>query len=84
LFHADECYRPTAHPKILQAEARAVVAERITAAIERLRAAVASYDLEELAMVLRDSVPEFSPAEPMREATNANIVAFPARHARKV
>jgi FlaA1/EpsC-like NDP-sugar epimerase len=84
LFHADECYRPTAHPKILQAEARAVVAERIIAAIERLRAAVASYDLEELAMVLRDSVPEFSPAEPMREVTNANIVAFPARHARKV
>jgi FlaA1/EpsC-like NDP-sugar epimerase len=84
LFHADECYRPTSHPKILQAEARAIVAERIAACIERLRDAVARYDLDELAIVLRDSVPEFSPAEPMREVANANIVAFPARHARKV
>jgi FlaA1/EpsC-like NDP-sugar epimerase len=84
LFHADECYRPTSHPKILQAEARTIVAERIAACIERLRDAVARYDLDELAMVLRDSVPEFSPAEPMREVANANIVAFPARHARKV
>jgi FlaA1/EpsC-like NDP-sugar epimerase len=84
LFHADECYRPTSHPKILQAEARAVVAERIAACLERLRGGVARYDLDELAIVLRDSVPEFSPAEPMREVANANIVAFPARHARKV
>ncbi len=84
LFHADECYRPTSHPKILQAEARAVVAERIAACVERLRAGVARYDLDELAVVLRDSVPEFSPAEPMREVANANIVAFPTRHARKV
>jgi len=84
LFHADECYRPTSHPKILQAEARAIVAERIAACIERLRDGVARYDLDELAIVLRDSVPEFSPAEPMREVANANIVAFPARHARKV
>src|SRR3546814_4481262 len=28
LFHADERYRPTAHPKILQAEAREVVVDR--------------------------------------------------------
>jgi FlaA1/EpsC-like NDP-sugar epimerase len=84
LFHADECYRPTSHPKILQAEARAIVAERIAACIDRLRDGVARYDLDELAIVLRDSVPEFSPAEPMREVANANIVAFPARHARKV
>jgi FlaA1/EpsC-like NDP-sugar epimerase len=84
LFHADECYRPTSHPKILQAEARAIVTERIAACIERLRGAVARYDLDELASILRDSVPEFSPAEPMREVANANIVAFPARHARKI
>ena len=52
LFHADERYRPTAHPKILQAEARAVVAEKISAATSRLRDAVARYDLDELATIL--------------------------------
>jgi FlaA1/EpsC-like NDP-sugar epimerase len=84
LFHADERYRPTVHPKILQAEARLVVAERIAVASDRLRAAVARYDLEEMATLLRDAVPEFAPADPVREAASATVVAFPARHSRKV
>ena len=58
LFHADERYRPTAHPKILQAEARAVVVEKISAATSRLRDAVGRYDLEELATILCEAVPE--------------------------
>ncbi|HEY0309895.1 MAG TPA: nucleoside-diphosphate sugar epimerase/dehydratase [Luteimonas sp.] len=85
LFHAEERYRPTAHPKILQAEARAVSAERLAAASQRLRDAVARYDLEELGMVLRDAVPEFVPAEVVpapAAADSATIVAFPARNAR--
>ncbi len=85
LFHAEERYRPTAHPKILQAEARAVSAERLAAASQRLRDAVARYDLEELGMVLRDAVPEFVPAEVVpapAAADRATIVAFPARNAR--
>ena len=84
LFHADERYRPTSHPKILQAEAREIVGERIHAANLRLRDAVARYDLDELALVLRESVPEFSPMDAVGEAHSATVVAFPARTARKI
>ncbi len=84
LFHADERYRPTSHPKILQAEAREVVGERIQAANARLRDAVSRYDLEELSLVLRETVPEFLPAEGGRESATGTVVAFPARQARKV
>jgi len=37
LFHADERYRQTAHPKILQAEARSVVAEQVMAVLHDMR-----------------------------------------------
>ena len=84
LFHADERYRPTSHPKILQAEAREVVAERIESANSRLRDAVGRYDLEQLALILRESVPEFAPADAPRETPSATVVAFPARRARKI
>ena len=84
LFHADESYRPTAHPKILQAEARAVVAEKIHEASSRLRDAIARYDLEQMAVILRESVPEFAPANAARVAPSATVVAFPARNARKI
>jgi FlaA1/EpsC-like NDP-sugar epimerase len=86
LFHADERYRPTSHPKILQAEARAVSAERIALASERLRDAVARYDLEDMAVLLRDAVPEFVPVEVIAAAaasSDSTIVAFPARNVRK-
>ncbi|MGK9912782.1 polysaccharide biosynthesis protein, partial [Salmonella enterica subsp. enterica] len=46
LFHADERYRPTAHPKILQAEPRAVAQSHIDAALTRLQDATARYDLD--------------------------------------
>jgi FlaA1/EpsC-like NDP-sugar epimerase len=84
LFHADERYRPTSHPKILQAEAREIVGERIHAANVRLRDAVARYDLEDLALTLRESVPEFLPMNEVRESNGGTVVAFPARHARKI
>ncbi len=82
LFHADERYRPTQHPKILQAEARGVVVERIEAALVRLREAVAEYDLEALDEILHDTLPEFRPMQaPL--AQTGTVVAFPARQARK-
>jgi FlaA1/EpsC-like NDP-sugar epimerase len=84
LFHADERYRPTSHPKILQAEARAVIAEKIASETSRLRDAVSRYDLEQLALILRESVPEFAPSATSRETPSATVVAFPARHARKI
>src|SRR3546814_15838366 len=40
LFHADERYRPTAHPKILQSEAHAVGVAHLNGVCVRLRAAV--------------------------------------------
>ncbi|MCA1714902.1 MAG: polysaccharide biosynthesis protein, partial [Gammaproteobacteria bacterium] len=83
LFHADESYRPTAHPKILQAEPRGIVGERIQNALEQLRMASASYDQEALAAILRQAVPEFVPGS-AQTAHTATIVAFPARAARKL
>nr|WP_081770124.1 nucleoside-diphosphate sugar epimerase/dehydratase [Luteimonas huabeiensis] len=82
LFHAEERYRPTSHPKILQAEARAILAERVLSAAAHLRDASQRYDLDALAQSLRESVPEFNPLEPA-EPQAATVVAFPARLARK-
>jgi FlaA1/EpsC-like NDP-sugar epimerase len=85
LFHADERYRPTSHPKILQAEPRKVPADAIATALTKLRDASTRYDLDALASLLREAVPEFSPnaadADPQPQV--ATVVAFPARNARK-
>ena len=84
LFHADERYRPTSHPKILQAEAREVSADRINAIRLRLRDAVGRYDIEALATLLREAVPEFIPADsPETPQKVATVVAFPARASRR-
>ncbi|MGN7725086.1 polysaccharide biosynthesis protein [Luteimonas sp. 22616] len=84
LFHADERYRPTAHPKILQAEAREVVVEQINGVCVRLREATARYDLDALAALLREAVPEFVPADsPLLPRKVGTVVAFPARASRR-
>jgi len=84
LFHADERYRPTAHPKILQAEARAIMLDRILAIGPRMRAAVERYDLDELALLLREAVPEFDPGDADASGeTPGAVIAFPARAGRK-
>jgi FlaA1/EpsC-like NDP-sugar epimerase len=85
LFHADERYRPTSHPKILQAEPRKVPVEAIAQSLVKLRDASARYDLEALASLLREAVPEFVPnaAAPEAQPHAATVVAFPARNARK-
>ncbi len=84
LFHAEERYRPTVHPKILQAEARSVSREKLEPAIARMREAVVVFDTPEIARLLRETLPEFRPvvAEPAREGSGT-VVAFPARQARK-
>lgn len=84
LFHADERYRPTSHPKILQAEAREVSIEDLRVARVQMRDAVNRYDLDMLAMLLRAAVPEFAPANaPEAPQKLATVVAFPARASRK-
>lgn len=84
LFHADERYRQTAHPKILQAEARSVVAEQVLAVLHGMRDASARYDEAGLSAALRAAVPEFLPADELQEPSVATIVRFPARDARRI
>ena len=83
LFHVDERYSPTSHPKILQAMPRGVTPERIEVAVKALREASDAYDLQSLATVLRDAVPEFNPVSDDEPARDTTVVAFPARHTRK-
>jgi len=70
--------------EILQADARAIAIEKMELVSSRLRDAVARYDLELLASLLRESVPEFSPADAPADAPSTTVVAFPARHSRKI
>lgn len=84
LFHADERYRQTAHPKILQAEARSVVAEQILIGLQGMREAVARYDQDALSKTLRLTVPEFLPVDESPQPSVATIVRFPARDARRI
>ena len=85
LFHADERYRPTSHPKILQAAPRQVSIDAISAALQRMRDASVRYDLEALAAMLREAVPEFVPTASDNDmhAHAATVVAFPARNSRR-
>ncbi len=82
LFHADEDYRPTAHAKILEARARDIHHEMLARSLAQLRAAVAAYNVEELARVLHTAIPEFEPVEKRHDA-GATIVPFPARESRR-
>jgi FlaA1/EpsC-like NDP-sugar epimerase len=85
LFHADERYRQTAHPKILQAEPRDVSAAQIDNALAQLRDACGRYDLDALGHLLRAAVPEFQPVGTHPDyQESATVVAFPARNARKI
>ena len=83
LFHAEESYRPTAHPQILQADPRLVSPESIASAMADLRAASVRYDAEALASLLRQAVPEFAPMSAGDEDGGATVVAFPSRRTRK-
>src|SRR5690606_30891489 len=88
LFHADERYRTTAHPKILQAEQRSVDARESHRSLGGLREAPRPYDLQELNALLRQSLPEFSPvrSHPLSNGVppseTATVVAFPSQASR--
>ena len=84
LFHAEERYSATVHPKILQALPRGVSANRIEPALQALRESVVGYDLERLESSLRAAVPEFNPLDNVDdERESTTIVQFPARRARQ-
>jgi FlaA1/EpsC-like NDP-sugar epimerase len=85
LFHADERYRPTQHPKILQAEPRRVSSTQVLDQVASFADACARYDLETLARLLREAVPEFEPVDAREiRSTTATVVAFPARQSRRI
>jgi FlaA1/EpsC-like NDP-sugar epimerase len=84
LFHAEERYRPTSHPKILQAEARPVDSDDLDLSLSRLRGAVSEYDIDALSLRLREAVPEFIPVNDHGEpAEPTTVITFPARQARR-
>jgi FlaA1/EpsC-like NDP-sugar epimerase len=85
LFHADESYRPTSHPQILQADPRGVAGESVLSALQEMRRACVAYDTVALEGQLRAAVPEFAPGSGRDEpSAGAIVVAFPARLARKI
>jgi len=78
LFHADERYRPTTHPKILQAPLRKVNASAVLNTLDQMRRTVRNYDLPALSAQLRTAVPEFSPLSTDPLFNSEIIVAFPS------
>ncbi|MCC8446866.1 polysaccharide biosynthesis protein, partial [Xanthomonas translucens] len=85
LFYSDENYRPTSHPKILEAGARTFSRENVLQGLQQLRAAVAEYDSDSIEKVLRTTMPEFSPLRQQAgQDSSATIVPFPAREARRL
>src|SRR5690606_18712832 len=81
LFYSDEHYRPTAHPKILEAGAREWPADLLLAEVERMRDAVSRYDESTLRQGLQALIPEFSPRPAVAQESTATVVQFPAREA---
>jgi FlaA1/EpsC-like NDP-sugar epimerase len=59
LFHEQESYESTAHPKIFLAASRSPPVSDLTALMRRVAAASQAYDESELLRLLRQLVPEF-------------------------
>ena len=60
LFHADESYSQTVHPKIFQAEPRAFDLGNVEATLKALRQAVQRDDDIEIRRVIAEAIPEFA------------------------
>ncbi len=82
LFHADEAYRPTVHPKILQGEVRSLDLAAFDAVLFDIRKAVVSYDEPAMAQLLARAVPEFAPMGHANVDAQV-IVPFPGRRSHK-
>jgi len=81
LFYSDEDYRPTSHPKVLEAGVRAFSRDVVLGNVPRLRDAIAEYDTDTIREVLFATMPEFSPLEQDAYISSAKVVPFPAREA---
>jgi FlaA1/EpsC-like NDP-sugar epimerase len=84
LFHGDERYRATSHPKILLAEPRAVPVSHVRKSLGSLREASRNYDNPLLGELLRSAVPEFTPMAPSFDITGgaSTVIPFPGRSGR--
>lgn len=77
LFHPEESYRHTVHPKILQADMRGLDVARCRRILATLGAAAVDYDEPRLRILLREAVPEYAPAE-------ADVLPIERARARRV
>jgi FlaA1/EpsC-like NDP-sugar epimerase len=59
LFHPDEKYRRTPHPRIFQAEQRPVSATQVAAWLDEARVLVERHDEAALAQLIRRAIPEY-------------------------
>lgn len=84
LFYPDEDYRPTAHPKILEAGARAFSRDLVLTNLPKLREAVATYDIQAMSSILFATMPEFHPVSHGGDGRSATVVPFPAREAKRI
>lgn len=83
LFYSDEDYRPTSHPKVLEAGVRPFSRDLVLASVPRLREAIATYDVEAIQEILFATMPEFDPLQQDAYMPSANVVPFPAREANR-
>ena len=84
LFYSDEDYRPTAHPKILEAGVRTFARDQVLGNVPRLREAIANYDTDAINSILFATMPEFAPLQQESHVESANVVPFPAREANRL
>jgi FlaA1/EpsC-like NDP-sugar epimerase len=63
LFHPQEDYQPTRHPKIMLAQPRELAAQSIQQQLLRLRQASQQYDSAQMLEILQQLVPEFRRSE---------------------
>ncbi len=63
LFHPQEDYQPTRHPKIMLAQPRELAAQSIQQQLLRMRQASQQYDSAQMLEILQQLVPEFRRSE---------------------
>ncbi len=83
LFYSDENYRPTSHPKILEAGVRQFSQDHVLRLVPRLREAVDGYDTAAMESLLGSMMPEFSAARQKNDIRSDTVVPFPAREVRR-
>lgn len=78
LFHADETYRTTSHPKILQAMPRDLQVQELMRTLEEMRRESDQFNEDRLAELLKQAVREFKPQlDPQRKDRRDYVTVVP-------